>query len=113
MKLRNPFSDKTRVLYIDHQYCMSCGSNNIPELHHIAGRVSNSPLNAIVLCHNCHARCGHSEEEEKKYFGINLIYLMQIGYEFTDQDIQFAQYYKRLYDTIYDTKHKIVGEHTA
>jgi len=109
MKLRNSFSDKTRLLFLDTQYCLDCGSNQMPEIHHISGRQSKSPLNAIVLCHDCHARCGHNELEEKKYFEIALLFLMQIGYSFTDDDIKFVEKNDRLYSVLYDLKHKING----
>lgn len=102
MKLKNPFTKDTRVLFIDHQYCMDCGSNQMPELHHICGRKSSSPLNAIVLCKKCHDHVGHHEEEEKKYFKITLIFLLQIEYQFTEADQDFINSYKRLKDCIYD-----------
>lgn len=54
MKLKNPFSNKTRLLFIHVHSCSKCGKNQSLELDHIYGRVSNSPLNVSVLCRKCH-----------------------------------------------------------
>jgi hypothetical protein len=59
------------------------------EIHHCRGRISNSPLNAIVLCLDCHSKCGHSFEEESKYLKIAIRYLLSINYELTVEDIEF------------------------
>lgn len=102
MKLKNPFSLETKLLFIDHQFCMVCLSNNMPELHHIAGRISDSPLNAIVLCHECHSKCGHSENEEVRFFKITLKHLMRIMYTITCYDYEFIKKYPRLEKAICD-----------
>lgn len=76
MKLKNPFSDKTRNLFLDIYACMDCGrSDQFLELHHITGRDSNSPFNAIALCKVCHDHVGHGEEEERTYFETTYHYL--------------------------------------
>lgn len=103
MKLDNPFSLETRWLFFDVRFsCFNCGRNNT-ELHHIAGRISDSPLNAIVLCKRCHAVVNHSEQEEIKYFKLTLKYLVSIDYTFTSGDIAFVNYYKRLYNIVHGT----------
>lgn len=90
MKLRNPFSQDTRELFFDSRYtCFMCGGNQMIELNHTAGRVSDSPVNASPLCRECHSHVGHHHEEEKALFKKTLKYLAQRGYEFTDEDRAF------------------------
>jgi hypothetical protein len=89
MKLQHPFSEETRNLYLYRYDCDSCGSNQMLELHHITGRRSNSPLNASLLCHNCHGHAGHSLEEEQKLFARNLQNLCRDGYTITSEDMDF------------------------
>lgn len=104
MRLRNPFSDKTRALFLDKQYqCMDCKNNGQENgglsLHHIKGRESNSAFNGIVLCHNCHAKCGHSQEEESKYLKKTAEYLWKAQkYTPTEEDKEFIYEHRRLYD---------------
>lgn len=102
MKLKNPFSDSTRYLFFETRYeCWLCGSNDSCELHHIAGRISDSPLNGSVLCHHCHSQVTHSEEEEKDLFAKNLRYLMKNKYEINEKDMSFISSYKRLFEVIH------------
>ena len=90
MKLNNPFSEDTRNLFLYQYFCQNCGrSNRGLELHHITGRNSNSPLNAIVLCLDCHKVCGHSFEEESKYLKIAIRFLLKEQYELTKKDLIF------------------------
>lgn len=104
MKLRNPFSIDTRWLFHETQYnCFLCSGNQNTELHHIAGRLSKSPLNASVLCHDCHSQVGHGEEEEKKLFSKTLHWLFRVQkYKLTQEDLDFINSYPRLYDTIHN-----------
>lgn len=100
MKLKNNFSIDTRVLFMDHWWCMVCSRNSMPSLHHIAGRISDSPLNAIVLCDECHSKCNHNEDEEKKHFKITYNFLKQNGYNTTTKDKEFVRNYPRLSSVI-------------
>lgn len=101
MKLKNNFSEDTRNLFLYHQYCQNCMSNNMPSIHHIAGRLSDSPLNAVVLCHDCHAKCGHSEEEETKYFKIAHTFHTRNDYQVTEEDKTFINNYPRLKNALF------------
>lgn len=70
-----------------------CGTNGggCTELNHIAGRVSNSPVNASVLCCFCHAHEGHEFNHEKELFKKTLVYLTKVKYNFTAKDISFIE----------------------
>ena len=76
MKLRNPFSQETRLLFLYIYACFDCGrSDRGLELHHITGRNSSAKENAIVLCIECHSRVGHTKKEEKRYKELTEIFL--------------------------------------
>lgn len=101
MKLYFPFSDATRALFIYFQKCYICKSNGNGkgglELHHIIGRRKtgknmDSPLNASVLCHECHSHIGHTKEEQLKLFLITWK-VLQVERLFTpkDYDIIFLE----------------------
>lgn len=100
MYLNNPFSEQTRLLYLYKYSCFDCGRSDMGlELHHIVGRSSNSPFNAFLICRACHEKCNHNREEEKKYFHINMQFLLDSGYKPTDDDYQFIrQNYKKFYE---------------
>lgn len=90
MQLKHPFTQQTRELFRDAQWTwFNCCGNNMVELNHTVGRVSNSPVNASPLCRGCHSHVGHSNEEEKALFKKTLKYLAQRSYEFTDEDRAF------------------------
>lgn len=96
MKLSNPFPSKVRWLFFDSRYsCFVCGRNDT-ELHHIAGRVSDSAFNASVLCKKCHAKVNHSESEEIMLFSKTFAWLLKTKYSFTENDLEFANSNKRL-----------------
>lgn len=66
------------------------------ELNHIFGRVSASPFNASLLCHECHSHVGHTNEEHAKLFFLNAKYLQEIGYNrhlVTEDDLMFIDRY--------------------
>lgn len=90
MKLKNPFSEETRLLYLYRYNCDNCGSNKMLELHHNIGRDSNSPLNAVLLCHTCHE---HVKQNDVKLFNKNLQFLKSIDYKITPEDVSFMQHY--------------------
>lgn len=98
VKLKNPFTNKTRWLFFDIRYiCGDCGGNGQDcggtELHHIIGRKSSSPYNAIVLDKNCHSKVGHTDDEQKRFIGKTKKYLDKIGHEPTEKDISFLKTY--------------------
>lgn len=98
MKLKHPFKTETRWLFFDSQYtCGECGGNGQDcggtELHHIVGRKSSSPYNAITLCKGCHAKVGHTDKEQRKYIEQTIEYLSRNHYEPTEQDKQFLKEY--------------------
>lgn len=98
--MKNPFSEKTRWLFVQDGYvkCFECGRNQA-ELHHILGRISNSPLNAIPLCRKCHnAGNIHSPEKEREYLNKTFRYLVEINYIMTKKDGEFGKTYLHLYD---------------
>ena len=96
--MKNPFSQKTRKLFIDKYDCGLCGMNQNLELHHILGRVSNSPLNGSPVCHKCHKKINLSNKEiTSKLLASTLEYLLLRGYILTDKDKRFIGRFKDLY----------------
>lgn len=91
MKLRNPFSDKTRALFMYCYECWVCGRNQSLEINHIFGRMSDSPLNASVLCRDCHSTVGHSWEEERNLLRKTILFLRAQGYKLTKEDELFLE----------------------
>lgn len=93
MYLSNPFSQQTRLLYLYRYDCDLCGRNGQGrgglQLHHIFGRVSSSPLNASLLCGECHSHMGHSFEEQKKLLHINLKFLALSNYHSSSENQGF------------------------
>jgi hypothetical protein len=90
MQLRYPFPPEVRNLWLYHYSCQDCGRSGAGlELHHIAGRVSDSALNAICLCKICHGKCGHSFEEQAKYFRLQLEFLARSDWQASDDDEAF------------------------
>ena len=68
MKLRNPFPEEVRLLFLYVYACFDCGrSDRGLELHHITGRNDNSKENAFPICKVCHEKVKHNNEEHKKY----------------------------------------------
>lgn len=93
--LKNNFSESTRFLFTQiPQFCYNCGINYPLELHHICGRVTNSPLNGSLLCHNCHEKGTvhyfYSREELLRQTFFNLIVN---GYELSTKDLDFIESY--------------------
>jgi len=58
MKLNNRFPEEEKIrCWIDYQYCILCGSNQMCSLHHIDGCKQDyhrSIFNSAMLCHDCH-----------------------------------------------------------
>lgn len=98
MNLRNAFSQDTRNLFLYEHSCWLTGrSDKGLELHHIRGRVSNSPLNAYLINPEAHSHLGHTQEEEAKFLQHTLRWLLRQGYELTKKDIEFYNTNKHLY----------------
>lgn len=107
MKLSNRFKDidKQRV-WIGHEYCSICMSNQMCSIHHILGTVSDSILNSVMLCHDHHKEADGHNVSDKEYQAPLLQYTMRqvlkSGYELTKKDIDFYQENKQLYLTDYE-----------
>lgn len=101
MKLRHAFSEETRELFHDTRECWWCGQNHANALHHIMGRVSDSPLNAAPIGNlTCHIGNGALENDESRsrLLIATYQYLMEEKYRLTETDIEFMKRYKYLYE---------------
>lgn len=98
MKLQNPFSEETRLLWLDHHSCADCGTNGggMLELHHITGRDSNATVNGVVVCNECHSHFGHNKDEEQRLFAKNLAILKSKHYKLTEEDERFMEEHPHL-----------------
>ena len=104
----NNFPNKVRELF-DRGGWMDDwedGHNDANALHHICKRVSSSPYNAAPLNNKRnHMPEGrkdlpaiHDKKVERKYLQKTKMYLDSIGYEPTDQDIEFLEINKKMYE---------------
>lgn len=90
MNLKNPFSPNTRNLYLYEYQCWVCSrSDKGLELHHIYGRLSNSPYNGAVCCMECHSHMGHSREEHRELLMKAVRFLNREGYRPSREDAAF------------------------
>lgn len=106
--MKKNFSAKTRELFDMGGYCKSfeTGKNSADCLHHVLGRVSNSPYNACPLNNkDDHQPEGRknlpalsSDEVIRKYLNKIKRYLDSVGYEPTDADKDFLERNKKYYD---------------
>jgi len=101
MKLQFPFSQETRWLFFDVRYlCWICGENGQQkggtELHHIKGRVSDSPYNGAVLCKECHGHANHNDSEEGDLLLKTISYLDSRGYVANEADRMFLKENERI-----------------
>ena len=94
MKLSNRFSnvDKMRV-WLDHNYCILCSSNNMCSLHHITGckdPSSSSILNSSMLCHDCHKSADGKNvsnvEFQSDLLGKTMKLILKSGYAFKTKE---------------------------
>jgi len=102
------FSEKTRELFLLGGYMNDWedGRNDADALHHILGRVSNSPYNAAPLNnrrnHQPEGRQGlpaiHSFDVRSKYLIKTKKFLDSIGYKPTKQDTNFLEKNKKYYE---------------
>lgn len=93
--LKNDFSEDIRFLFSQFPVaCYNCGINYPLELHHVLKRVSNSPLNGSLVCHDCHEKgtihYKHNQEELLRQTFYNLIVS---GYELSTKDFLFIESY--------------------
>lgn len=93
MRLRNPFSNETRNLYLDVHWCFYCGrSDRGLEAHHIYGRESSSPFNLAPVCLHCHGHMGHSTKEQRELLKETTNYLLStVRYVPTTDDMVFLE----------------------
>jgi len=107
--MQNNFSKDTFELFDFGGYCPSweTGMSNADCLHHILGRVSNSPYNAAplnnFLDHQPEGRKGllplSNFEVQKKYLQKTKKYLEGIQYIPNEKDKQFLIKYSKYYKT--------------
>ena len=88
--LLNPFTERTRELFIWNYSCWQCWKSKPLTLHHIYKRISNSPLNACPICQDCHEKGDiHSAEKREKYLTKTIKFLKEQDYKMTKKDIEF------------------------
>lgn len=89
MKLKNNFPEEVRNLYLYVYTCCLCGSNEMLELHHLLGRISDSAFNSALVCNECHSHMGHSTEEHQHVFSYSFPLLHNLGFKPKQKDIDF------------------------
>lgn len=88
--LLNPFSEKTRELFIWCYTCFDCNLSKPLTLHHIYKRISNSPLNSAPVCQECHDKSNiHSRDKRAKFLNKTAKFLDAQGYKLTKKDKDF------------------------
>ena len=103
MLLKNRFKDidKQRV-WLDHQFCALCYSNQQCSLHHIKSTESDSILNSIMLCFKCHKFADTRNVSDKEFMSKCLKYtikqVLQTNYTLTEKDTDFYNNNKALYN---------------
>jgi len=99
MTLKNRFTPTVRSLFAFRYSCDICGMNNNLELHHILGTISNSALNASLLCHKCHEKEDSGGEYLKRKLLVGTLkFLISENYELTEKDLRFYIMNRRLYE---------------
>ena len=92
MRLKNNFTQETRLLFLYCFSCFNCGrSDRGLELHHISGRDDLSPENAIPLCPECHSHANHSDTEEARYKELTRIFLERQNYAQKDIELKMPK----------------------
>ena len=98
--LKNNFTEETKELFTWNEECWVCPENGWDCLHHILGRVSNSPLNAAPI-HNFKCHIGNGKlarfEVKKKLLKKTFKYLMTKEYVLTEKDKKFKKKNERYY----------------
>ena len=87
--------DKARM-WLDHPYCVLCGSNQQCSLHHILGcklKIHSSILNSIMLCLKCHKNADGHNVSDREFQIPLLIYTLEravkIDYPLSEHDLEF------------------------
>ena len=104
----NSFSNDTRFLFSDCWKCWHCSKNTADSAHHIVGRgsgdseVEQSALNFAPLCNqSCHLPIhGKLRTDDMVSILLNKTYnyLMEIGYQLKEIDVQFLDKYAKYYE---------------
>ena len=98
--MTNDFTEKTRDLFFWNKKCWWCKKQHANCLHHILGRISNSPLNAAPLNNfECHIGNGKlaSIKVQGQLLRKTLKYLEKNNYTLTQEDHLFMLRFKRIY----------------
>jgi hypothetical protein len=98
--MKNNFDEETRELFFWNRHCWLCNMQHANCLHHILGRVSNSPLNAAPLNNfDCHIGKGIISTFDMKcnFLQKTLSYLLEKGYVLTKKDKEFKKKYSKYY----------------
>jgi len=98
VKLKNPFPIEVKELYAFEHTChaQGCNSGDGLEWHHILGRVSNSALNCMFLCHKCHEN--YTKFKKSDLLKQQLRWLvLYTNYKFREEDYEFYNRYKHYY----------------
>ena len=98
--MTNDFTQETRELFIWNTLCWYCKRNHANCLHHILGRISNSPLNSAPLNNfECHINNGKlaTDKLRSEMLVKTLMFLKTIDYQFTPEDIEFIEKHEYLY----------------
>jgi len=101
MKSKNDFTEETRELFFWNKECWWCKKSHANCLHHILGRVSNSPLNVAPISNfDCHIGNGKLSQYKvrKKFLKKTLEYLLKSEYVLTKKDKEFESKYSRYYN---------------
>lgn len=102
MNLKNNFPPRVREIYTFTRNCQKCGRCDLPiSIHHILGRVSNSALNSIMLCDECHTSGSYKQKQE--FLLLTMRFLLANHYEFTEDDMVFYDENSKYYE-IKETK---------
>jgi hypothetical protein len=99
--MNNSFTEETRELFFWNNECWYCGKNHIDCLHHILGRISDSPLNAAPLNNfECHIGngCISTYDMKCKFLKKTLEYLLSKDYKLTKKDKEFKKKYFKYYN---------------
>ena len=98
MHLKNNFTELDRTIWMYHEYCADCNSNQGLALHHVYGRTSSSILNSIPLCMLCHKKADVQNQSTQgnalriKYLAYTLGHAIgREQYELVERDYKFLK----------------------
>lgn len=96
MHLKNNFDEEDKIaVWLYHNFCCLCGSNQGCSAHHIDSRKTNSILSSIMLCHKCHVIADSknvSDEEYKTYLmKHSLPIILNSGYVLKKRDYEYLK----------------------